>query len=1779
MLGFLRSTSSSSLNGSASAAAAASADPDSSASLDLSLGASSSGDVDDRSDNDDDNDDDDDGDADGDADDQGDLSLPSEDGDLSAFASHATVSKSSSHGSLPRSPPSASNSLTPGGVLGAVRDQHPNLSVFRPSFTDRLASPRTDSPSQAAGPASASRLPASLSSSASSATSPATSSRGSLPDSDLPSVKALQSKQVFMLKPKKRRPASPPEASTEVSSGTTTASSGFLIQGLNPSPAITEDSSAGRRVSSPSSSWPTTTTPAVDRIRAEARPATPLGSGGSPSLARTPDASVRGILRLPRTPGTGSSVRFGKRLYDDGDESAMSVSAEASPEQHRSPGTSNATETDQQRAARIEDEADVEWSLSVGSPQRRDTPGGHGNGASLTSSPHAQLSLSSLNDSPDHDQIRALRDLSTSTEGDDSSASFNDSSDSGSQINKSRLPSSSPTVRIPAPRAMPPSPLGRDASPFMEGPGRGMPSDALDGNDRHESSESRLTGLSAAFDDQTNEASNLFDLSMDSMRRMDDTRSLANIDAVRTAGRALRSPRLGDVSPPLREPKSSLDSMPSSISYDSSEASFSESFLREAGAEMLAGLDFDYVESASTSSREAGAEAGEEAHAGEDQMAAAAPEEGSHDIHPADEDMPLETPRPTRFAQQLKEAQDDSLPTLLPLEEATNAEAEAEAVDSETEPAVVTIATLEQDEADDENLSREQQLVDSPAAQRDTAPHDAESPMSSSPHKHSDFSLPNTTPSQPSIEAAPISPAKDGGAPRMPSPETPASAARVEALSRLTPGNLSIATTAAEWATPQWTGPTSVRHSANGSEDSVDRSLSSSAIASSPTREKLARKIGELGSRSPSAGQMVLRPGRLTNDGTCSTHDQRESAADSATSDLEEIVAVIQQLDQAHTEHGSYLVSRVQQAESKFSLLSQALKQETRDKERIARENDVARSKIQLLQETVDTILREHEVTKQQNQAKDDEVEKLVLKLNSQLERRQRDKDWQVRCEELQRQLDEETRARAVERQDWEVRLSCAHRSQGTPADANAASGPTTGTMDHEERQRLIQEVREQTRDSCRRDFEIRSEIAQRQSQQDFERLQAALEAAKLQTSASDLEAERQQWQLQHHEEAAAQAQATEGMRLELEALREDLHRESDRHAERVSHLEDQLHEARQEVQELEQQVSTSKDGQTKADDRAVALESELQIRATELHECQQELLQANRNYALVQAELDGAQDALRQRDGELQSLHAELDESRAALDQSLDRKQSEVEAELEHLRADARASARAAEELRTENAQIEAMLEQANEQRKDDLEAIAKLRLSLDEAGREKEDVLVSLTELEEHHAQEQAKLREAQSHAQRLSEDKAKLLVQLREAEAIQDDRLRQLSSQLEMVSVELEASQAQLEANTRTSADHAALQEELVRLQARVSALEHEVADRGLTIVKLTKAKETLEDENTNYGIALSAKQLELSMLKRNARIALGEAASTPRADAATKQSGAVDGQLESTEEDAEPVEAMTLQKGPAALKGHRRRTLDPATVIGVGRLRPSRASVTSATASTPKQPAPPHGGSGGIMAPPSSTKPLSRRPSALKASAASSTGPSTSRKVSAATQARINRRQSMTASASNSQASSAASSRAASPVGSTASSRRSSISSQAAGSENEAPSRASASAAVRRRSLAPPPGNSTTRIGARPPQTLAAMPESIGPSVADLSLSLSELQNVSGDASAASKDPRAAGIHRRLSMLPAPPTGDDGTSTPRASRRGADLVSRAATASSTTPPMPERLLLPA
>lgn len=59
------------------------------------------------------------------------------------------------------------------------------------------------------------------------------------------------------------------------------------------------------------------------------------------------------------------------------------------------------------------------------------------------------------------------------------------------------------------------------------------------------------------------------------------------------------------------------------------------------------------------------------------------------------------------------------------------------------------------------------------------------------------------------------------------------------------------------------------------------------------------------------------------------------------------------------------------------------------------------------------------------------------------------------------------------------------------------------------------------------------------------------------------------------------------------------------------------------------------------------------------------------------------------------------------------------------------------------------------------------------------------------------------------------------------------------------------------------------------SRVQELERSLAHSNIELLKLRKANEALQEDNVTFSIALSAKQLELGMVKRNARFALKNA----------------------------------------------------------------------------------------------------------------------------------------------------------------------------------------------------------------------------------------------------------------------------------------------------------------
>lgn len=101
-----------------------------------------------------------------------------------------------------------------------------------------------------------------------------------------------------------------------------------------------------------------------------------------------------------------------------------------------------------------------------------------------------------------------------------------------------------------------------------------------------------------------------------------------------------------------------------------------------------------------------------------------------------------------------------------------------------------------------------------------------------------------------------------------------------------------------------------------------------------------------------------------------------------------------------------------------------------------------------------------------------------------------------------------------------------------------------------------------------------------------------------------------------------------------------------------------------------------------------------------------------------------------------------------------------------------------------------------------------------------------------------------------------------------------------------------------------------------QKRLKKLEQQIANSNLELLKLTRANEALQQDNINFSIALSAKQLELGMVKRNARFALKATGQHANASAITGKVGmvglAVSKQLPHLDKESERVKAE-IKKG--------------------------------------------------------------------------------------------------------------------------------------------------------------------------------------------------------------------------------------------------------------------------
>ncbi|CBQ71106.1 conserved hypothetical protein [Sporisorium reilianum SRZ2] len=109
-------------------------------------------------------------------------------------------------------------------------------------------------------------------------------------------------------------------------------------------------------------------------------------------------------------------------------------------------------------------------------------------------------------------------------------------------------------------------------------------------------------------------------------------------------------------------------------------------------------------------------------------------------------------------------------------------------------------------------------------------------------------------------------------------------------------------------------------------------------------------------------------------------------------------------------------------------------------------------------------------------------------------------------------------------------------------------------------------------------------------------------------------------------------------------------------------------------------------------------------------------------------------------------------------------------------------------------------------------------------------------------------------------------------------QHDHLSSLHSETAARTAQLESHILTLETQLRTRTPSKPTEPPAVAgtpAADRVSRLERELASLQLELVKMGKANDALQEDNVHFSIALSAKQLELGMVKRNARFALKNA----------------------------------------------------------------------------------------------------------------------------------------------------------------------------------------------------------------------------------------------------------------------------------------------------------------
>ena len=285
-------------------------------------------------------------------------------------------------------------------------------------------------------------------------------------------------------------------------------------------------------------------------------------------------------------------------------------------------------------------------------------------------------------------------------------------------------------------------------------------------------------------------------------------------------------------------------------------------------------------------------------------------------------------------------------------------------------------------------------------------------------------------------------------------------------------------------------------------------------------------------------------------------------------------------------------------------------------------------------------------------------------------------------------------------------------------------------------------------------------------------------------------------------------------------------------------------------------------------------------VREQEAHEAAQaHFNQARAQLDLERVQLQDERRRIEQEQSELRQAHLQHDMERRDLEIRLAAQPSayavseeEVERRIAHAVAVARESALRDAEVRRAQAQPAAASEGDAALRAE----IDRLHVELERRTQDADDVIASLqSEIETLHTKPAEPQSEAwEAHVAELERmlDEAEA-----DAQAAQESFRNQELERLEL-QTQLEERVAELENQVHEGAEAVlclskAKQESEAELTAtihnqrkRIHALEHDVAHRGLELVKLEKQKENLTKEAMHFSLALSAKDQELQMLKR-------------------------------------------------------------------------------------------------------------------------------------------------------------------------------------------------------------------------------------------------------------------------------------------------------------------------